>query len=262
MNRNFEEAKEKALAAVDKDIAKFQKKLEQRKQFFESKKERKLEAYRRLAEKNTNESQSRRESSHKLADAIPFGQPILVGHHSERRHRKDLERINRDFAKSIEFADKAEQYERKISNLENPRAVSSDDPDAITKLKAKLAGMEQMRETTKGRRHEGWELSNLSANIRRVKRRIEALQAAEKIPDVNIEVGGVRVHSDKIENRLKIVFADIPSVEVRNFLKARGFRWSPYNKAWQRQLSNTSVYHAEELLKQFESSDKTEVTGE
>lgn len=29
-----------------------------------------------------------------IADAIPFGQPILVGHHSEARHRRDLDRIH------------------------------------------------------------------------------------------------------------------------------------------------------------------------
>ena len=30
-----------------------------------------------------------------ILDQIPFGQPILVGHHSERRHRRDLDRVDR-----------------------------------------------------------------------------------------------------------------------------------------------------------------------
>jgi hypothetical protein len=37
-----------------------------------------------------------------MRDAIPFGQPILVGHHSERRHRRDLERMGDALRRSVE----------------------------------------------------------------------------------------------------------------------------------------------------------------
>lgn len=37
-----------------------------------------------------------------ISSGIPLGQPILVGHHSERRHRRDLERIRRFAEKSVE----------------------------------------------------------------------------------------------------------------------------------------------------------------
>jgi len=39
-----------------------------------------------------------------LADLMPLGQPVLVGHHSERRHRRDLERIERHSRASIELS--------------------------------------------------------------------------------------------------------------------------------------------------------------
>lgn len=51
------------------------------------------------------------ESAHRIADMIPMGQPILVGHHSERRHRKDLDRIDRGMRASIDEGRKAEHYE-------------------------------------------------------------------------------------------------------------------------------------------------------
>lgn len=38
-----------------------------------------------------------------IADNIPFGQPILVGHHSERRARKDAERIRSGMAKAVKM---------------------------------------------------------------------------------------------------------------------------------------------------------------
>ena len=38
---------------------------------------------------------------------IPFGQPILVGHHSERRHRRVIERADHAMRRSVENADMA-----------------------------------------------------------------------------------------------------------------------------------------------------------
>ena len=46
--------------------------------------------------------------AHAIADNIPFGQPILVGHHSERHARKDAERIRSGFDKAGEAYSKAE----------------------------------------------------------------------------------------------------------------------------------------------------------
>ena len=73
---------------------------------------------------------------------IPPGQPILVGHHSERRHRRDLARMNQASARSVENEEKAQYYADKAAsiqeNLRTSRVVSSDDPDAIAKLSARL----------------------------------------------------------------------------------------------------------------------------
>lgn len=44
------------------------------------------------------------------------------------------------------------------------------------------------------------------------------------------------------EDRLQIIFADIPDSDMRNNLKHNGFRWSPRNKAWQRQLTTNAEY--------------------
>lgn len=44
------------------------------------------------------------------------------------------------------------------------------------------------------------------------------------------------------EDRLQIIFADVPDSDMRNNLKHNGFRWSPRNKAWQRQLTTNAEY--------------------
>jgi hypothetical protein len=50
---------------------------------------------------------------HAILDGIPAGQPILVGHHSERRHRRDLERAENLRRKGSAEADKAEYLEQR-----------------------------------------------------------------------------------------------------------------------------------------------------
>ena len=50
------------------------------------------------------------------------------------------------------------------------------------------------------------------------------------------------------EDRLQILFDDIPEESKRKELKSSGFHWSPRNKAWQRQLNPNAVYASRKVL--------------
>jgi Domain of unknown function (DUF3560) len=52
------------------------------------------------------------QAAHDEMDLIPPGQPILVGHHSERGHRAALKRIDNRMRRSIEEDAKATHYQR------------------------------------------------------------------------------------------------------------------------------------------------------
>ncbi|MDF4820327.1 DUF3560 domain-containing protein [Vibrio parahaemolyticus] len=110
----------------------------------ESKKER-LEA---RAEKAQAESNARFENAHHLGDALPFGQPILVGHHSERKHRRLIDNIDTNMRKSVEAQKKADHLEAKAESV-GSAGIASDDPDAIQKLKEKLESLERCQEMMK-----------------------------------------------------------------------------------------------------------------
>ncbi|MHB8533475.1 MAG: DUF3560 domain-containing protein [Solirubrobacteraceae bacterium] len=86
-----------------------------------------------------------------LASTIPLGQPILVGHHSQRRAERDRERIERGTRRTIEHTDKARAFRQRAENIDAAaaRAVYSDDPDAIGKLRERLAELEGERDTIK-----------------------------------------------------------------------------------------------------------------
>ena len=52
---------------------------------------------------------------HAIADNIPLGQPILVGHHSERHARKDAKKIERGMRKAVQMWETAKYWERRAA---------------------------------------------------------------------------------------------------------------------------------------------------
>lgn len=55
------------------------------------------------SDKRERDAHSAKAAVDQLADGIPLGQPILVGHHSERRARKDAERIERGMRRAVQL---------------------------------------------------------------------------------------------------------------------------------------------------------------
>ena len=71
--------------------------------------EAKAERLEDLSERRAQDADRAHKAVHAIADGIPFGQPILVGHHSERHARKDAEKIENGMRKAVECW-KAAQY--------------------------------------------------------------------------------------------------------------------------------------------------------
>lgn len=72
------------------------------------------------------------EKSNKDRDFLSLGEPIKVGHHSERRHRKMIEYAWNNTGKFVEYHDKAKEHEDKatywdarsnIINLSMPESI-------------------------------------------------------------------------------------------------------------------------------------------
>ncbi len=116
--------------------------------------ERRLERAERLrewAEKRAARSSGQFKRAHDLVSGIPFGQPILVGHHSERRHRRTLERSDAAMRAGWEDSKKADDMTSRAGNIEDAadRAIYMDDPDAIERLTEKIAQLEAKRDARK-----------------------------------------------------------------------------------------------------------------
>ena len=162
--------------------------------------------------------------------------------------------------------------------------ISSDDPQAIEKLTEKLQKCEKEQDfmkktnayykkngTTKGcdgisdelaakldarvQESYSWDkqpfpsyrITNNGAEIRRIKKRIENIEANKGTEFVGWKFNGGEAVINEDKNRLQLLFDEKPCDEQRATLKANGFRWAPSDKAWQRQLNQNAFYAANRI---------------
>lgn len=218
-----------------------------------------------------------------MGECIPFGQPVLVGHYSERRDRNFRDRIRNTYGKAFSLQDKAKYYAARAASV-GTGGISSDDPDAIKKLRAELEGVEasqaRMKAVNKAIRSKkttelqigalvaegftedqakdlvkpdfagrigfpAYALSNNNANARRIKQRIAELERRNQRTDKELEGPGYKYLEDVAENRVMFVFPGKPAEETRSLLRRHAFKWSPSRGAWVRQLNNAGLWAAE-----------------
>lgn len=237
------------------------------KDVYEERRARRIERLKERAAKKRSEGESRVNQAHERAQVIPFGQPILVGHHSEKRDRRYRAKIESGFRKGFELMDEASRLEDRAQAAEQNRAIFSDDPAATEKLTEKLERLQKRQELMKAanklvkkKDKEGlaalgfsptrveelfipdfcgrvgfpdYEITNNGANMRRIKERIKILEREAKDSTSEVEINGIRVVDSVEDNRVMIYFPGKPAESVRQALKHNGFRWSPSSGAWQ-----------------------------
>lgn len=223
--------------------------------------ERKLEKRREWAESRRADAANRFDAAHKATEHIPFGQPILVGHHSERHHRAAIAKSDTNMRKGCESADMAEHHDSKAEGLESQLdgSIFSDDPDALEQIAARIAELEA--EQTEAKRLNAWwrkhksmkgcpglsdasaerfdreipthysfdqqpvasySLKNRNANIRRLKQRAEEIKRRQARAEAAEKNGGIVIEGT---DWIRVTFAEKPSREILDALKAAGFRW-------------------------------------
>lgn len=78
-----------------------------------------------------------------------------------------------------------------------------------------------------------FELTNNSANIRRMKGRVEIITRNQSTSASEIEGAAARFEDCPSDNRVRLFFPGKPAEDVRSKLKKHGFRWSPTLGCWQ-----------------------------
>ena len=93
-----------------------------------------------------------------------------------------------------------------------------------------------------------YELTNSNANIKRVKQRIETLEAVKVSKPIEEEHDGYTYRENTEAMRVQLQFDGKPDDETRALLKRNGFRWAPSLGVWQRQLNDNGKYAAHRVM--------------
>jgi hypothetical protein len=219
---------------------------------YELKQAARKERYQNKAENLNQKAHVLHDAGMKALKAIPFGQPVMPDHHSYKSDISYRRRAVGKIEKSFEISNKADHYEQKAESV-GTGGVSSDDPDAISKLETKLLELQEthqkMKDLNAEARNNGtekpcptWMLSNSNANIRNVQQRIEDLEAKKTMVAKEVVTPLYTMKEDLEDNRILFIFEGKPSDEIRSILKSSGFKWSPSRTAWVRQLTQNAQH--------------------
>lgn len=77
--------------------------------------EERAERFDDYSDKRAKDAQSARAGVSEISGRFEFGQPILVGHHSERKARKDAERMENGMRKAVKMWETAQYWERRAA---------------------------------------------------------------------------------------------------------------------------------------------------
>jgi|GEM_PF-6264496 len=241
------------------------------------------ERYADRATKARTESNQAYSTARKMGDAIPCGQPILIGHHSERCDRNYRNRMSGKYEQACKLSEKAAYYDGKAATI-GQGGIASDDPEAINKLKVKLLACEQRQELMKNANrlirkndHQGlmalglaekeihelttpdfanrigfadYQLSNNNAEIRRIKGRIEELTEVRSQAPINYTHDEFTVYVD--DGRVHFDFKGIkPPENIREELKFNTYHFSRYSDTWVRKATGNALGGCHYLIDQL-----------
>lgn len=188
---------------------------------------------------------------------IPLGQPVISGHHSERRHRRAIDKAHAAMDRAVGHEKMASHHAQAASSIRTAldRSIFSDDPDAVEALEAKLAGLEAQRAEIKAvnallRKNKddeaakvraravsrfvepngtvpAYKARNLGGEITRCRKRIAEVKArAAKVAKAEAAGGCVVTCGGGSGDWCSVTFAEKPEREILAALRAADFRWS------------------------------------
>lgn len=246
--------------------------------------------YERQAENARKQSEIDSHEGVSMLKVIPSGQPILVGHHSERAHRNLLARSDNKMRKSIEGEKKAEYYEDKAKAV-GKGGISGDDPQAIQKIEDKIKGLNDSHALMKAANkilrknphdkegllalgmsedvcdqvlnppswlpagYAGFELSGNRAEIKRLQQRLNELKKRAQYATSEMSTQHYTYRHDVEENRVMFIFNGKPEEKKRALLKQHAFKWSPRRGAWVRQATINGLNAARSLRRHLNIID-------
>ena len=167
-------------------------------------------------------------------------------------HAREMltERLNSQ-RQMLEDAKTANAYYRKHKTLEGCPGLSEKSRAWLTRPGVFASG-DGSPISLYGSPFPAYELASIRGKIERTEQRLAELDRREQQtaePQTSTAFDGGQIVRNIDLNRLQILFDAIPDADTRAALKQNGFRWSPKNQAWQRQLTDNAERAARQVLR-------------
>lgn len=204
----------------------------------EERKQEKIDRLRERAEQHIDRGYERFAKGRKVfredEGGIPFGQPNIEG-----RLTGIIKKAENDMRRGSAEVDYGRSLQDRADKMEANTNIRSDDPLAIQKIQQEV-------ENSVGTRRAYYQ--------KKLEQALKTQSRAES-GGLKKETKLYKLDEDFEDGRIRFKFDGKPRQEVIDIMKSRGFRWSPSNKAWQRQNTPNGVWSAKKVieeLKQYE----------
>lgn len=195
---------------------------------YEEKQDARRERFEELSDRYAKQSESINKAVSDHLGAIPFGQPIIG-----QRDRNYRDKWFNKIGKAVEADHKADYYANRAESV-GKAGISADDANAIQKLAEKY---KRTVDSAERRRIIDRVISIHETGLKN--QEIKAKQESGSYTNPYADLG-FSVDRNTDINRLQLKFDGKPDEATRSILKSNGFRWSPREGAWQRQLGSSA----------------------
>ena len=162
----------------------------------------------------------------------------------------EVERLQNKLDQLTELQEKMKAVNKIVRNKKLSEVEQCEELEALGLSKRTIN--EVMAEPAYSFQKKGFQTYQLSNNLAKIKAAEQAIKrhtAMATTEDKEFTFDGGKVAVCNSEERIRIYFDDVPDEETRKMLKSNAFKWSPTNKAWQRQLTPNAMYALKRFVK-------------
>ena len=140
-------------------------------------------------------------------------------------------------------------YYRKNKTMVGCEGISDEEAEKMDRYIAEYNGSRAP--------HMSFSLTNINNKIKAARQRIQELSKIKEKGTEEIATEYFKVIENAEIMRLQLMFDGKPDDKIRAILKLNGFRWSPKNGAWQRQLTNNARWSVKRVISAIKDMEAT-----
>lgn len=156
---------------------------------------------------------------------------------------EEVERLQSKLDTLTELQEKMKAVNKIVRNCKLSDEEQREELEALGLSESSINGL--MAEPPYSFMKKGFQTYQLSNNLAKIKDTEQAIKrhtVMATTEDKEYKFDGGKVVICNSDERIRIYFDEIPNSETRSMLKGNAFKWSPKNKAWQRQLTSNARF--------------------